>query len=215
MKKKKALATTSVLTLTFVMITFFKAECATLYCNSCADCSSKIQAASADDIIMLSADISAVSELQCIDFNGKSDVTLDCDSHAITDTGDASRGIFSGYSGGDFNTIRNCTVIGFDKGIYQVYGGGNTIENSSFIQNDYGIDLYSSDSSTIQGIVTKQNFIGINVRFNSDNNIVKDSYIVENYTAGISFSPHPDIGDPEFNLIYNNYFSNSGAGRRR
>jgi N-acetylneuraminic acid mutarotase len=212
MKKTKALVTTSVLTLVFVMISFCHAESATLFCNSCADCTSKVQSASAGDIIMLSADISAVSETHCIDFNNKSAVILDCDSHAITDPADAFSGIFSGYSGGNSNTIRNCTVIGFDKGVYLVYGQSNTVENSSFLQNQWGIDLNSSDANTIQGVIARLNSIGITVRYDSDNNVVKDSYIVENYMAEISFSPHPTVGDPEFNLIYNNYFSNSGDG---
>jgi hypothetical protein len=212
MKKSKALMTTSVLILLFVLISFLNAECATLYCNSCADCTSKVQSASAGDIIILSADLNAVSENSCIDFNNNSDVTLDCDSHSITDTGDAYRGIFSGYNGGNFNTIKNCTVIGFNQGLYLVYGGSHTIANSSFSQNERGIDLYTSDSNTIQGIILRQNSIGITVRYDSDNNVVKNSYIVENYTTGISFSPHPTLGDPEFSLIYNNYFSNSGDG---
>ena len=73
MKKTKVLVTTSVLILVFVMISFYKAESATLYCNSCADCTSKVQSASAGDIIMLAVDLSAESERACIDFNGDVD----------------------------------------------------------------------------------------------------------------------------------------------
>ena len=179
-------------------------------CSSCLDCSQKIQSANSSDVIVLTADINSSSGASCIDFGGKDEITLDCDGHSITNTGGTYDGIYNkhGYN----NVIKNCTIIGFRYGIYLAHGGSNIINDSTFLQNSIGITLYSSDSNIIRNVTLSQNSIGISVRYDSDYNIINNSFIVGNYEAGISFSPRLGSGDPEYNQIYNNYFSNSGDG---
>jgi len=197
------------LSLPLLLVLHTPADSATIPCDSCEDCSSKIQSASPGDVILLSGDITADAGTSCIDFNGKGSIVLDGDGHTITNEGEVNYGIFSGFNGGQENTIKNCTVIGFTQGLYLVYGGSSTIRSCVFLRNSRGIDLYSSDSNIIQDVFFSQNSTGISIRYDSDNNLVRDSYLVGNYAGGISFSPHPDVGDPEFNSIYNNFFRNA------
>ena len=184
----------------FAMLVLIQSVHADVFnCSSCLDCNAKIQNANSGDVIVLTADINSSSGAPCIDFGGKDEITLDCDGHSITNTGSAYRGIYNqhGYN----NVIKNCTIIGFTSGIYLAYGSSNIINDSTFLQNSIGIALYSSDSNIIRNVTLSQNSIGISVRYDSDYNIINNSFIAGNYEAGISFSPRLGSGDPEYNQI--------------
>jgi len=86
---------------------------ASYYCNSCADCTSKIGSAASGDYVYLDTDVS--SSGTCISFFRVRDINLDCLNHSITGTG-------SGYgihvTEGGNNQIRNCQIKSFDSGVY-------------------------------------------------------------------------------------------------
>jgi parallel beta-helix repeat protein len=207
----------SILFLSAALVAFqgAKAHGDTIECNSCSDCSAKIQSASPGDVIVLTQDITAASGIACIDFNGKGAVTFDGAGHSITNLEGVNYGIFSGYSGGSGNTFTNCEVNNFTYGLYLVYGSSNTVSNSTFYDNSIGIRLYSSGNNILENNTSQRNSIGIALDYNCDNNIIRNSYIVDNYAAGISFSPRIGTGDPESNQVYNNYLSNLGQGNVR
>jgi len=58
---------------------------ASYYCNSCADCTSKIGSAASGDYVYLDTDVS--SSGTCISFFRVRDINLDCLNHSITGTG--------------------------------------------------------------------------------------------------------------------------------
>ena len=207
MKKNKILI--AILSFLWLSAPFFSANGDVLECNSCQDCTDKIQSASPGDIIMLTNDIAAESGLYCINFNGRGNITLDGNSYRITDAESVNYGIYLNTGTCCNNIIKNCRVNGFDKGLYLIYGNSNTVMDSTFFQNNTGIDISLADSNTIQSVNLTQNSIGIALHSESDSNIIKNSYIYGNYNYGISFYPRLGEGDPEYNLIYNNHFSNS------
>jgi len=203
--------------LSFLLLSapFFSAKGEVFDCSSCQDCTDKIQSSSPGDIIVLTTDITAESGTSCINFNGKEGRTFDGNGHVITDGESVNYGIYLNTGTCSNNIIKNCIVNGFQDGLYLVYGSSNTVMDSTFFQNNTGIDFYSADSNTIQNVILTQNSIGISLRYDSDSNIIKDSYLYGNYTYGISFSPRLGNGDPEYNLIYNNHFRNSEDGNIR
>ena len=213
MKKNRILI--GILSFLWLSGMFVSANGDVLECNSCQDCTDKIQSASPGDIIKLTTDITAESGLSCINFNGRNGVTFDGNGNVITDGESVYYGIYLNSGTCRNNTIKNCMVNGFMSGLYLVCGSSNTVMDSTFFQNTTGIDLYSADNNMIQNVIFTQNSIGISLCYDSDSNTIKDSYLYENYTYGILFSPRLGVGDPEYNLIYNNHFSNSEDGNIR
>lgn len=187
-------------------------QAATFTCNSCSDCSSKLQAATSGDSVTLTTDLQTDSGSSCINFGSVAGVIFDGGNHVISHGSSGNYGIYLGSSSNTGNTLENIEVRGFSRGIYIVYGSGNTIANSRIIGNNSGIEMYSASSNIIEGCTIKQNFTGIYVEYNSDANIVRNSYITKNNDSGITFFPRLSVGDPENNQVYNNVLSNTSGG---
>ncbi|MFH1290541.1 MAG: NosD domain-containing protein [Nanoarchaeota archaeon] len=92
---------------------------------------------------------------------GANDITLDCDNHLITGSGE-NHGIYLGYR--DRVTIKNCKVQNFNIGIYLLRSSENTVSDNELKSNAYS---------------------GISVRQNSDNNIISGNNLINNSFNGI------------------------------
>ncbi|MEM5855662.1 MAG: NosD domain-containing protein, partial [Candidatus Aenigmatarchaeota archaeon] len=159
--------------------------------------------------------------------SGVQNTTLDClgfsiSSNATTDT----YGIYLTDSSTKNNTIKNCIISNFYRGIYLEYSSNNTLiqitaynnsasgiylwTNSNFnslsnitsYNNSRGIYLYSSSNNSLSNITSYNNNNGIYF-VSSSNNSIKDSIIQDNTEYGIY------LYESESNLIYNNLFNNT------
>lgn len=117
-------------------------------CNSCSDCSGKIQSASLYDTVYMVGNVST-SGSSCVDFVGKDNVTLDCLGSTII--GGTWYGINMNSSNGGSNnvTIRNCSATEWSQGFYLQGSGNNTLLNINSYGNDYGVRFSSSVNNTI------------------------------------------------------------------
>ncbi len=82
----------------------------------------------------------------------------------------------------------------------------NHFSNLTSINNNYGVFLRASSNNVLDALNIYGNSRGIYLLGNSDSNIINDSYMEEN-DYGLYFDY--EMGSPEYNLIYNNYFNNS------
>ncbi|MDP3043168.1 MAG: NosD domain-containing protein [bacterium] len=143
----------------------------TYTCNSCADCSSKIQSARYGETVNLAQDI--YTETDCVNFgNYKEGVTFDCDKGAGERYSIAGKGGYTGVyikgEGVENHTVKNCQLRNFGTGIKLDGSDGNTIENVA--ANNPG--AYSS---------------GVYLNY-SDNNKLKNINADYNYNGGIYFT---------------------------
>ncbi|MCK5176985.1 MAG: hypothetical protein KAQ92_04630, partial [Candidatus Aenigmarchaeota archaeon] len=84
-------------------------------CSNCSDCTAAIADASAGDIIRLNTSLTGI-DTTCVDFDGKDNVTFDCQNNYINGTDTASTyGIYlsNANGGSNYTTIRNCNISNF------------------------------------------------------------------------------------------------------
>ncbi|MCX6814610.1 MAG: hypothetical protein NTY20_03110, partial [Candidatus Aenigmarchaeota archaeon] len=138
-------------------------------CSSCTVCSQYLQnsSMSSGDTLQLTADLSAAGT--CIQFNGKDNITLDCDGKKIyrTSDGDGMGINVSFYSNLDSDgiTIQNCPNVSYFRyGIYMRYSNNSVVRNSSAFLNTYssgsGVYVRNSGNITLTGVNTSQNYGG-------------------------------------------------------
>ncbi len=140
-------------------------------CNSCADCTSKL-ASGSYSLVTLTTNIWNI-ETGCITLNhSESNLTFDCDGHTI-DGDDLWLDQEGGISmNGSHNTIQNCTLSDFDRGIRLYAGANNVIANNHLTSNDTGIELSGeSSSNSIHDNTIDDNRAGIYLSNTSDNTI--------------------------------------------
>ncbi len=180
----------------------------TMGCTSCTDCSNKLNGAY--NIIYLQNDLTGITG-PCVLF-GASNVTFDCQGHTIAGDhpGEFSYGIC--MVGRNGNTIRNCTVSGFETGISLMSSNNSyLISNTVRSNSPYGIRLQESDGNDLSGNSLTQNQIGVDL-ISADSNAFANNVICKqikqdiygsNATAGNTRS-----GD-KCDFIYNWNGSNS------
>ncbi|MBN1502390.1 PGF-pre-PGF domain-containing protein [Candidatus Woesearchaeota archaeon] len=139
----------------------YSVSAATYYCDSCSNCSSTIQVVSGGDIVVLNQSISASGN--CIQFNGKDNVTFDCGMNSIV--GDNSGGaIYLSNAGGgsNNNTIKNCPNINsFYYGVVMIYCQDNVFRNISIYKDNQkaGLVTYYSSYSNLGNDIDTSNTI--------------------------------------------------------
>ncbi len=132
------------------------ASAQTIYnCNSCIDCTSKIASASSGDTVQMTANITGSIATNCIAFNGKDNITFDCNGWWIdgTDTGGTNGIILNAtYGGGSFNvTIKNCVLSDWGSGIRCDSSSNNTYQNiTGMSSNNF---MYFSGNSNYSNII--------------------------------------------------------------
>ncbi|MGB9708115.1 MAG: hypothetical protein ACPLXC_02190 [Candidatus Pacearchaeota archaeon] len=114
-------------------------------CNSCTDCSQKLNSAPPGSIVKLSQNIdgSMLGAGVCIDWNYGSNVTFDCQGYSIS--GEADDAGISIVTDGN-STVKNCSITNFGRGIH-VWTQNTTLDNN-FICNNQDYDIYNGTGTT-------------------------------------------------------------------
>jgi parallel beta-helix repeat protein len=134
------------------------------------------------------------------------------DNNSITDTITNSNddGIELWYSIN--NTINDITTSKNSNGLFMFYSSENTINDITTSKNSNGLLIDSSEDNTFTDIKTTENSqYGIVIQCISWYNNITDSIIENNTIAGIWLYECVPSEEPMSNLIYNNYFNNSGT----
>ena len=181
--------------LLFLSLIFFSTQAFGLSttCNSCTDCSSKLDGSY--DQVTLTQDISN-STGDCITFNG-SDVIFDCNKYKI-------EGVYSGTGvlndGHNNVTIKNCAISRFSYGIDLKNASQNTLDTNTVIDNSYGILLQTVINSSLVGNIVRYNvYEGIGVFSSSNNNQI---------------SSNESCANIEFDIDVTNSTGNTGTENR-
>ena len=200
-------------------------------CNSCSDCTSKINRAKSGTLVKLANDIKgdivddSIGDYRCINFGERSFVTLDCDSHSIEGSG-RGYGVIMNWNAYN-NAIKNCKIFNYITGIRP--SGNNLIENNTFGPgiNYRGIDILGTHGNNkiinnkfislaigimIEGTpnniieyndISNSSLYGILLKIASDNTVIRSNRITRNkYGIGIMISNNNSILDNE--VILNN-----------
>ncbi len=145
MKKTKYIAGT-ILLLVFLCSTVFAA---TYDCNSCNNCTEKIEAASSGDIVYLTEDITELSGSCIVPSSSINGVTFDCQGNSI----EGKKGLYAfgiWFTSSSDNTIKNCRISLFFSGIYlSGSSNNNIISNTLDSLTNSGIGIFQSDSNTL------------------------------------------------------------------
>ena len=100
-------------------------------CNSCSSCQADINSASAGETVCLTQDISTA--VDCITWTNNR-ITLDCDGYKLSgDGGTGDYGIWLNGDACDNNTIKNCKIENFGRGVYINLGDDNHHFSQVFI----------------------------------------------------------------------------------
>jgi parallel beta-helix repeat protein len=147
-------------------------------CDSCAECSAKIQGASYGDNVLLTKDAYSNSSV-CIVFSGRAGVSFDCQGRTIVNnrTRPGTRALQI-YSGGE-NRVRDCSLINFEQGIVSNRSNGNVFEGNIIDSASlYAISLFSSNNSVVRNNTLNRSLIGAYLK-EAYNNTLKDNVIRE------------------------------------
>ena len=131
---------------------------ATINCDGCSDCSSKIQNASPGDIVILTTNINNHDDT-CIDFGGSvNGITFDGNDHLISGDDDFTGHGIRLYTNSNNNTIKNCEISRFNSGIYVFSTFNNTFQNINAHSNrSSGIEIFYSSSNTVSDSILQEN----------------------------------------------------------
>lgn len=130
------------------------AHAETYSCNSCSDCTTKIDSAAGGDVVQLTTDV-ASADGNCVTFAGKTGVSFDCQGNTL-EGNLTDYGIYLNTGSG--NTVKNCVVTSYSHGIHLYNSDGNTIRNNTANSNRFiGIYALSSDENTFDENVASYN----------------------------------------------------------
>jgi parallel beta-helix repeat protein len=133
-------------------------NCEKTYCNSCEECSEKLDNAELGDTIKLDKDLEVSSGDRCIVLDDKEGVTFDCQEYTIENTPEAASGQDAVViDRGSDNTIKNCKLRNFDTAIYLDRTDSNLLMNNELsydesvqgIRGNSGIYCFESDLNSI------------------------------------------------------------------
>jgi len=148
-------------------------------CTDCTSCNSAIQNANPHDIVYLSANISNHVG-NCIQYNGKDNVTFDCQGNFIdgdNSAGDYGIGMNSSNGGTHNSTVRNCNVTGFAYA-YDIHGSNNNYFDNLIGDGRHGNIVFAFRigglNNSLTNITVKSN--GGGIQLSSINNLT-DFYI--------------------------------------
>lgn len=182
MKSKDFLFCSTALILVFGFAN--SASAITYYCNSCSDCESKINSASAGDIVKLTSNIINQNGICITGKNGN--VEFDCQGHIID--GDGTGSDMGAYiTNANSNTIKNCIISDFGIGINLENSSNNTIINNTQNSNLFdGIDIsYFSLNNIIAYNSGKNNLYGLALDPTSTGNEVNNNIFCNNTNRDI------------------------------
>ena len=159
----------------------------TYYCNSCSDCQTKINSASAGEIVRLTADIS--NSDTCIDWTSN-DITFDCQGYSIDTLNTESYGV---HINSDGNKVMNCVMTNNVIGIKLLDSNNCQINDNTIINSSIPISMSGSSNNQIIGNTINYSegfsspYYGIMIYSGSDSNQITDNLIYTTYRGlGIS-----------------------------
>lgn len=155
-------------------------------CNSCYDCSNKIQNAFAGEKVMLDRDINSVGNY-CVDFGAnKQNITFSCDAKTINSAGGGTA-VFIHGSGSGNNIVEHCNLINFSKSVDIEDLASNIIrfiKVSSQNQIDgHGIHIVNSKKNQLRDIIATYNYSAIYLTGATDNRIGPNISLYNNTTG--------------------------------
>jgi len=154
----------------------------TLTCDNCLNCNAQIQAANPGDIVYLVANISNQVG-NCIEFDGKDDVTFDCQGHNIDgDEVGTDYGIWTNSSnGGSNNTvIRNCNMTEFWINL-----------NLEYNRDSYVYNITTSQTTNSEAAL----------RIDNSNNVTAKNITASSWGHGIHFSGTENSSLTDFSAL--------------
>jgi len=121
-------------------------------------------------------------------------------------------GIYLYYSNSSILSNVTANTNKQNSGLLIQVSDNNNLTNINALENDdYGIRLYFADNNTLTNITANSNQLyGIVIEWNSDYNSITGSRIENNVNGGL-WLDQDGGNDPEYNLIWNNYFNSSGT----
>jgi len=154
-----------------------------LACSTCDECNSAIQAATAGELVVLTADINDHAGA-CIIIDSSDQIRFTCNGHVIDGTGG---GIGISISDHRKNRVSNCEIKDFNFGIALSNSDDNTLSYNTVNSNgNNGIQLSSSgDNKIIQNTVNSNGLDGILLTSDSNNNEINGNTIKSNGFVGI------------------------------
>ncbi|PKP54345.1 MAG: hypothetical protein CVT90_01745, partial [Candidatus Altiarchaeales archaeon HGW-Altiarchaeales-3] len=175
---------------------------ATTYCtcNNCTDCNDKLNNPACNTVNLIT---NINHNETCIIFPANNKI-FDCGGHTIEgDSTGGDIGIHLNKKSG--NTIKNCIITGFYRGVALYYSTSNLIINNTANSNSYGIYLYSSSENILSDNTGNLNkYYGIYLQSSSNNAIVNNA-AVNNQGHGLYISTSDGTG----NIINSNTLCNN------
>jgi len=157
------------------------------YCRSCSECSSML-ASGNYDIVKLVNNLEQVGG-SCVSLIlGESNVVFDCDGHFIDGDDiaiDPDHGVAMMH--GTNNSIRNCTISDFSRGIYLWDTTDHTITDNTLTSNGAGLRLGYANSGNVDGNDIVENYTGIDIS-NSNNNTINGNRVCDNIVTDFNLS---------------------------
>ncbi|MBU0586333.1 PQQ-binding-like beta-propeller repeat protein, partial [Candidatus Micrarchaeota archaeon] len=147
---------------------------ATCFCNSCIDCSTKLNDPICDKILLTSDTSSPGSCI--VQSAALYNKTFDCQGHSLVGSNTlASSGIYLRGANSSNITFSNCIISDFYYGAYffhtlNLASIGNSIQNSTFFGNEYGIYAVAP-YSRFSSIIAYENNVGVQIDGYIDNRI--------------------------------------------
>jgi parallel beta-helix repeat protein len=166
------------------------------FCYNCANCTAEIAAAVAGETVCLANDINASAS--CIGFNGKDNVTLDCQANVINGD-DIGYGIFLNSSNGysNFTIVRNCRITDFTDAI-RLYGFNNSVADCQLSHSAIGMNLINAYGSNISNVTINNNTNGLMIDYSSDNLFIGLNLSENTQRDVYFFAPLDDNCDQRF-----------------
>jgi hypothetical protein len=171
-------------------------------CNSCSDCSNKLNSASSGGIVKLNTSLSDLSG-DCVVFDGVNNVTFDCEGNSISGdgTGYHDDGLVV-YEDSSYFNIQNCVLNGFDRALIIDGADDGFLINITSYDNVQGglFNARSQSNSVIDCNFSYNSDLGFYINYHANDNVFYDNTFL--FNGNSDFSAHDVSG----NLFYNNTF---------
>ena len=180
---------------------------AVLECNSCEDCTQKLNAVPEGSIVKLTTDITNSNKKYCINITNEliNNVTFDCQGYTIDGIDSfTSRGI---HVTKKYVTIKNCMLSDWGHSI-QLWGSKHSLLKNNFVNSSYGCGIllwYAKNNTIISNNITSTQYFGdaIHLSVESNENKIINNNIFNRNSHGIR------MHNSHNNILNSNYVCDS------
>ena len=139
-------------------------------CNSCSDCTTKIDNALPETVVRLNSDLYYKDDKECINLKDVEKIVFDCQNYKIiSQTGD---GIGINIQDSTINTIKNCVINNFDIGIQ--IKDKNADYDYSYLLNNAGYN------HLLNNVIEKNNRYGISIICENPHKSPRGNTLIQN-----------------------------------